>query len=215
MARKVAGELYESITGQLFEIGRQLRQPKGYSFDPDVLQKYLQNVIEGKFTQSDWREENGVIYFSVTSDGTSGQDWIKRLESNGFQVSDWAKSILHSLDFKPTSGVTTEIAILKGSLFSDSNRTTRNIYAEADRRNLTKPNAEVGCLIREKFSDKEIKAMGLWWIVVMHEPIKDSDGDPALLHVYRSARWLYASYGNPDSRWDPGNGFAFVVSQVF
>lgn len=49
MAEKVAGELYESITGQLFEIGRQLRQKGGYPFDPKLLQKYLQNGIEGKF----------------------------------------------------------------------------------------------------------------------------------------------------------------------
>jgi len=49
MARKIAGELYESISEQLFEIGRQLRQPSGYPFDPQILKKYLQNVIEGKF----------------------------------------------------------------------------------------------------------------------------------------------------------------------
>lgn len=45
----VAGELYEHITGQLFEIGRQLRQPSGYPFDPETLKSCLQNVIEGKF----------------------------------------------------------------------------------------------------------------------------------------------------------------------
>lgn len=49
MAVKVAGERYESITGQLFEIGRQLRQPKGYPFNPAELQKFLQRAIEGKF----------------------------------------------------------------------------------------------------------------------------------------------------------------------
>lgn len=49
MAIKVAGELYESITGQLFEIGRQLRQPIGYPFDPDGLKNFLQLAIEGKF----------------------------------------------------------------------------------------------------------------------------------------------------------------------
>ncbi len=54
MAKKnvVAGELYESITGQLFEIGRQLRQPNGYPFNPEVLKKHLQEAIEGKFTPS-------------------------------------------------------------------------------------------------------------------------------------------------------------------
>ena len=49
MAIKVAGEQYESITGQLFEIGRQLRQPNGYPFDPTQLKDFLQLAIEGKF----------------------------------------------------------------------------------------------------------------------------------------------------------------------
>ena len=49
MANIVAGDLYESITGQLFEIGRQLRQPNGYSFDPAQLKLHLQAAIEGRF----------------------------------------------------------------------------------------------------------------------------------------------------------------------
>lgn len=49
MAAKVAGELYEGITGQLFEIGRQLRQPNGYPFDPEGLKSFLQLAVEGKF----------------------------------------------------------------------------------------------------------------------------------------------------------------------
>lgn len=49
MATKVVGELYESITGQLFEIGRQLRQPNGYPFDPTQLKVHLQAAVEGRF----------------------------------------------------------------------------------------------------------------------------------------------------------------------
>lgn len=49
MAQRVAGELYESLTGQLFEIGRQLRQTNGYPFDACKLQRALQNAIEGTF----------------------------------------------------------------------------------------------------------------------------------------------------------------------
>jgi hypothetical protein len=45
----VAGKLYESLTGQIFEIGRQLRQPNGYPFDPIKLRHHLQNAIEGRF----------------------------------------------------------------------------------------------------------------------------------------------------------------------
>ncbi|MEK7465175.1 MAG: hypothetical protein AAB631_00140 [Patescibacteria group bacterium] len=45
----VAGDLYESITGQIFKIARQLRQPSGYPFNPHLLKLHLQNAIEGKF----------------------------------------------------------------------------------------------------------------------------------------------------------------------
>lgn len=45
----VAGELYGQITGQLFEIGRQLRQKNGYPFEAEHLKKWLQMAIEGKF----------------------------------------------------------------------------------------------------------------------------------------------------------------------
>ncbi len=50
MAKKVEGKLYESLTGQLFEIGRQLRQKNGYPFNPAMLQKHLQDAIVGKFS---------------------------------------------------------------------------------------------------------------------------------------------------------------------
>ena len=163
-----------------------------------------------------WREQDGVIYLSVTSDGTTGPEWITRLESKGFRIGDYAKSILRSLDFKPTSGVTTEIAILKGILFEDNDRITKKIRAEADKRKLSEPNAEVACLIRENFSDDDIEAMGLIWIVTMHEPIKDSDGDPRLLFALRidDGRWLGAYDDDPGYRWSRGYGFAFAVSQV-
>ena len=150
------------------ELGRQLREA------------LMPNVRAVEFSPS-WREEGGVIYFSVTSDGITGEEWINRLEDKGFRVSDYAKVLLRSPDFKPTSGVTTEVAVLKGMmLFGGNDRTTKKIRAEADNRKLTKPNAELACLIREKFTDKEIEGMGLWWIVVM-DPIKDSGGVPLLL----------------------------------
>jgi hypothetical protein len=163
-----------------------------------------------------WREEDGVIYFSVTSDGTTGKDWIKRLEGNGFRVGDYAKQVLRSPSFVPTNGVTTEVAVLKGMLFEDNVRVTKKIRAEADKRKLTKPNAELACLIRENFTDKEIEAMGLWYIVAMHEPINDSGGGPGLLGASRDVdgRWLNACRDNPGHRWNRDSGLAFVASQL-
>jgi len=163
-----------------------------------------------------WREQDGVIYLSVTSDGTTGPEWIKRLEKKSFRLSDYAKGIFRSSGFKPTKGVKYEIVILKGLLFEDNDRITKNIRAEADKRKLDKPNAEVTCLIRENFSDKDIEAMGLTWIVTMHEPIKDSDGALGLLDTDCGAdgSGLDACYDSPGIRWDRERGFAFAVSQV-
>jgi hypothetical protein len=178
--------------------------------------KFLQDKLTVSEPTRNWREQDGVIYLSVTSDGTTGPQWIERLKGKGFRLSDYAKSVLHSPDFKPTSGVTTEIAILKSMLFKDCDRVTSNIRDLAVQRKLTTPNAEVACLIRENFSDEDIEAMGLIWIVTMHEPIKDSGGGPRLLDAYRNdgGRWLDAYYDRHDRGWDRESGFAFVVSQV-
>ncbi len=185
-----------------------------------VEQVRIADAIRGPFPLSNppkrWHEEGGVIYFWVTSDGTTGKAWITRLKSRGLRVGDYAKQVLRSPDFKPTSGVTTEVAVLKGMLFEDNDRTTKKIRAEADRRKLSKPNAELACLIREKFTDKEIEAMGLWYIVAMHEPINDSVGDPRLLCADRvgGGRWLNACSGRPGGGRLRDRGFAFAVSQV-
>ncbi len=178
--------------------------------------KFLRGELAVSEPARSWREQDGVIYLTVTSDGTTGPEWIERLEKRGDQVSKYAKDVLRSSDFAPTSGVTYEVAVLKGMLFQDNDRVTKKIRAEADKRGLTKPNAEVACLIREKFTDKEIEAMGLWWIVAMHDPIEDSDRGPHLLGAFRFdvGRWLDAYFVRPGGRWDRGFGFAFVASQV-
>lgn len=186
-------------------------------------QELLNNFVKlFKSRPYSWPKKDGVIYFSVVSDGTTGEQWISRLESKGYKVSDCAKGILRSPDFKPTSGITYNIAVLKGELFSDSGRVTKNIRAQAyagtftPNQKLSDPNAEVACLIREKFSDDELKAMGLNWIIAMHEPIKDSDCDPYLLGAVRDVdgSLLEALWDSPDCWWIRDSGFAFVVSQV-
>jgi len=123
--------------------------------------------------------------------------------------------MLRSPDFKPTSGVTTGVAVLKGILFEDNDRITKKIRAEADKRKLSRPNAELACLIREKFTDEEIEAMGLRNIIVMHEPIKDDNNQRILLEVsrYGLGNSVGARLCGPFDRWGCQDGFAFAVSQ--
>lgn len=163
-----------------------------------------------------WQEQGGVVYLKVTSDGTTGPEWVKRLDKKGFRVGDYAKTVLLSEEFKPTRGVATEIIIIKGTAYNDFDRSTYNIRDIAKRGMLKTPNMEVACLIRENFSDADIKAMGLIWIVVMHEPIKDSGRDQILLGLDRDddGHWLRTYCGMYGRRWNSGYGFAFVVSTV-
>jgi len=195
--------------GVLVDFAEKLNSENGESWAREFA-KFLRK--EPTWTRR-WREE---IYFDVASDGTTGPQWIARLEAKGFRLSKWAKDLLNSKEFQPTSGVTYQIAVIRGTRFSDDDRITSKIRDEAERRGWAKPNPEVACLIREMFSDEELEAMGLWWIVVFHEPIEDSDGDPRLLATNRVGvgRWLSAFYVRPGDNWNSEDGFAFAVSQV-
>lgn len=155
-----------------------------------------------------WREENGVISLRVTSDGTTGPEWIGRLRSMGYRVSVYAQTLLNSRDFVPTRGIVYEIAVLKGG--------PSQVRDDARRRGLAKPTPEVACLIRAACTDDDLEAMGLMWLVVMHEPIRDSVGERFLLGPRRvgEGRWLDAAYSEPEGGWGVENGFAFVVSEV-
>jgi hypothetical protein len=163
--------------------------------------------------------EGDLFYIEAVSDGTTGEQWIVRLEWIGYRVSEYAKELLRSEDFVPTSGKTYRIAVLPGRLFSDYDRTTSNIREEAVRRGLETPNPEVACLLRVLLSNYDIEAMGLRKIAVMHERVEDSHGRQAFLGLDRDddggvGRWLAANLGMPCLRWHSGRGFAFVVPQA-
>jgi hypothetical protein len=163
-----------------------------------------------------WREENNIIYFSVTSDGTTGRAWIKRLEQKGFRLSPEIKELLCSRRFKGTNGVTTEVAVMKGALFLRHNRTFKIICSSAHGRKWNKLNSEIACLIREKFSDGEIRDMGLLAIFAAYDPDTDSFGDSSFLvsiRYFTSVEFNVSSVRSFGGIIDLNHGFAFAVSQ--
>ena len=147
---------------------------------------------------SKWREENGVIYFSLTSDGTTGKEWIKRLEKKNFRLGDYSKKILLSNEFKPTSGVTTEIVVVKSLVFNKLR--TKKICNDEDRRNLVQPHSEVACMLREKFSNQEIEALSLWFVILTTQSNNEHLGYLSLLLVPRSK--VSKDFGNING-WVP------------
>jgi len=179
------------------------------------------NTIDGiklMNLQRKWYGKDGVIYFDIAASlDITGHQWILRLKEKGYRFSDCAKSVIYSDGFKTTPGVTIKIVVLKGILFEYWNRTIEKISADADKREWGKPDAEAACLIREMFTDEEIRAMGLQRIIVMSEPINDSRGVPRLLGVNGGGhgRLLSAYRVKPDLKWGDHVGFAFVESFVY
>ena len=78
----VAGEIYESITGQLFELGRQLRQPNGYPFNQFQLKLHLQAAIEGRFGP-------GEIYGVKLGGPTTTDQIAEQWREAGLYVNDY------------------------------------------------------------------------------------------------------------------------------
>lgn len=153
------------------------------------------------------------ITLDVTTDGRTGEQWVASLEEQGNRVSHYTKELLRSEKFVTTNGVTYQLVVISGDEFEDGVRTNQNIRAEAASRGYLTPSAEVAPYLREMVSDEEIKRMGFWALIVMHESIADSDGSPRLLGVDRrdDGHWLGTAYGEPDDGWSRGYGFVFLV----
>lgn len=161
-------------------------------------QKWARNLTVSKHHRL-WRNDKGVIRFSVTSDGRTGKEWIKHLETRKIEVCDSAKEVLLSSGFKPTRGVKTNIAVFRGKLlvgekFKEDYRWEKDerVPTKWNGRRLVAPSPEVAPLILDKFSGSEIEKMDLSfrekdgfsiresYIVVMHESIsgiKSGDED--------------------------------------
>ena len=166
-----------------------------------------------------WREVDGVIYIKLpATNGTTYQEWKERLMEKGFRFSKSATKVFGKLVMPPTTGVIREIAVLKGVLFEDGNRTFKNIQAEGDKRGLKygkalETNIEILFQIREMLSDEDFEKMGLKWIVVMCDSVKDSKGNPFFLRVgcADGGRWVDASYDRPGYKFVIERGFALMV----
>ena len=163
-------------------------------------------------TLNHWREDDGVIYCHVISNGLTGHQWIEYFERRNLAIDDEIKRLLLSKEFQPTNDVVTQIAIIK-SVILKNNWTTKQICAEADKRMLGKfmrHSVELACLIRAKFDNNELDLMGLRWIIVMQEPIKGPLGGQFLISIASTGLGICAvCHVNEEWPWLSGGGFMF------
>ena len=161
------------------------------------------------------RKINWVSLASVTSDGRPGQAGICELEKSHYRVGNWAKDVMTKPAYVVTNGKVYKPVVLLGGNFEDKERVTWNIRKVAEEMHFITPPAELARLLRESVTDKMIEEMGLWALIVMHEPITDSLGSPFLLGVGRDGggQWLHADDGGPGGGWGREGGFVFLAPQ--
>jgi len=157
------------------------------------LKHYEYAKVSESIGNNDWCEENGAICFSVTSDGTTGEGWIKRLKDQKICIGEYFESFLRSRRFRPTKGVTYEVVVLKANLLKDKGEeylVWKKARKEARKRKLTKPHPEIACLIREKFRGEDMRKMDITWFVVEHSFVKDFFSAPILVDLFMDVETL-------------------------
>lgn len=168
------------------------------------------------------RNRHGHIIVTITGLNFTGAQEIARLEAAGYRLSDLAKSCLlskkadsYDANHRLVAGREYKIALMPGrEIEKDSDRTTENLRKRGmELYGYDKPLAGIVPRIREAVSDKQLEEMGAWYAAALHDPIKDSGGDPLVLRAYRSgggrrvgAYWVY-----PGRQWDDDGVFAFPV----
>lgn len=142
--------------------------------------------------------------------GKTPEEYEDELESEGHRLNQRSKDILKKM---PVSKETQEIELVRlkvRDLFGDQNmHEYQDIQKRAKGLGLDLAPAESGPALRLKMKDQP---MGDWVLIGM-EAITGRDGYPDVFDVYRreDGSWLGNGSGNPDSRWDPEDSFAFAA----
>ncbi|MEN9338479.1 MAG: hypothetical protein RI945_204 [Candidatus Parcubacteria bacterium] len=204
--------------GQLNAFVKMLAEQSGYE---DVVERTLCKELTFSVIGKPWTEKNPRIYFEVSTLGLTAEEWKERLIQGGHKLSDWTKDILSKPDYNQNhryeAGKMLKVVLIRGKdIEKDSERLTKNLKVIAVKdfgeKSASELKGELALLIREKFNNKELEKMGLWYIAVLHEPIVDSGGDPFVLYSFRGdgESWVGTAWDDPGDGWNVDGAFAFL-----
>ena len=212
----------EPRLGVVADIANRLNSDRGDDWNARlkvVLREGLPSLVAT--TTAFERNTNGHIIISFAGFDLTGVEEIARLEAAGYRVGDYAKSCFKSTasdsydaNHRLVVGQLYKVALVPGKeIARNSDRTTTNLRKLGEKYGYGKPLAGLIPRIRETVSDKQMEEMEIWYIASLHDPIKDSDGDPDVLHALRGADGLWVStfWGSPDFQWSDSGAFAFLV----
>lgn len=210
MAKKVEGKLYEVLTGQLFEIGRQLRQKNGYPFDPDELKDYFQEAIEGNFSgrsKSLNDSSFGHFFMTVTLGKYPNVDELRQavLESQK-RITPYDSQILDETEISSERIKIDLWEVSARDLGLTKNVTRDTIYASAFRRGfeICPIEAVILACIKSEGSRKR------WKIGALASPyLNVSQSDAFDLDSRGDNLWLYLFSEYPGYLWSPDDRWLF------
>lgn len=154
---------------------------------------------------------------TLTATGLTGKQWLARLKKGKYKVSSYAENLLLSDEFNKNiskKGTAFNVVVIPQiELGLGKYVTTAQVKEYAENKGWSIPTPEIALLLREALSNEDMEALGLWWVVALHEPIADRDGDPRVLGADRrgGGPWVRAYWGNPGEHWFADDGFGFLV----
>ncbi len=175
-------------------------------FNPKVLKSLPKNIehIYSKFPEQKVFLKEIIPDKEITSDKIA----IKKLEEEGYKISDYSKDMLTKVDWKEKLNNSYEIvSISVGELFGDTEvHTYADIKEKAKENNFELVPAKLAPTIRLNYEKS-----GNWTNIAM-EAIRDRFGYLKLFSCDRndSASWLYSSRGNDGHMWNDNYRFFFA-----
>jgi hypothetical protein len=129
------------------------------------------------------------------------------LEKKGYHIGSWADDILNKITLSKSKHSVEVYFLTLADLGLESLATTEEIVNAATKLGYKRPVAEVAPLLLLQHPE----VLSGYWSVVMHKPIVDSDGDPALFYLDHDlyGYWLNAFFGYPGKLWHRYNRFVF------
>ena len=131
--------------------------------------------------KSGWRKENGVYYFSVTSNGMTAEEWGSNFEKKGLSIEECFKETVLSQQFLPTTGNVSEVAILDSTCLGPEDKYMKDVRRVAKSRGLVPlVSPEIICLV----VDYIIRYRRDDWYrikIATTTPIYNEDGDLGFL----------------------------------
>jgi hypothetical protein len=158
--------------------------------------------------------------FIVTGTAYSAIEWKKRMDAAGHKVSSLAQKALlepdYDLNHRLEEGKKYMVRLLFGrEIREDSKRTTSKIKSFAERKYgehaCSHLKAEFAFLLRQELTNKDLEDMGIWRIVVLHEPIMADEPSMFRIDRFDGVSSVSVEWGNSKTKWGGGVAFAFPM----